>query len=192
VARVEASPPASTAPSTGAGGAPSPVALGPRPAFSVALSAYRDAAAAVARRDALEAAAPGHLFVVAPVQVGGVPFHRVLGGVAQDPAGARSAAEAISASTGEPSAGWIVRETRVAFTLDELARPDSAQALSRAWNRRGIPAYVLAVDYSDGTTGYRVLAGAYADDGEAAYLARLLAESGVDPVELAERVGHPR
>jgi hypothetical protein len=53
----------------------------------------------------------------------------------------------------------------------------------------GVPSYVLAVTYSDGSVRFRVYAGAYADEAEATYLSGLLQERGLSSATLSERTG---
>ena len=50
-------------------------------------------------------------------------------------------------------------------------------------------AYVLAVDYSDGSSRYRVYAGAFADDAEASLLLLHLTDRGMNAARLVERKG---
>ena len=52
-----------------------------------------------------------------------------------------------------------------------------------------VPAYVLAVDYTDGSTRYRVYAGAYADEAEASLLLLHLTDSGLNAAHLSDRKG---
>jgi hypothetical protein len=67
--------------------------------------------------------------------------------------------------------------------------------LEAAWRRvevlasLEIPAYVLAVDFDDGSVRYRVYAGAYAEESEGVGLARLLQEVGLSAPALTDRIG---
>jgi cell division protein FtsN len=52
-----------------------------------------------------------------------------------------------------------------------------------------VPAYVLAMDMSDGSTRYRIYAGAYANEQEATYLRGHLEAQGLNDPTLSTRVG---
>ena len=52
-----------------------------------------------------------------------------------------------------------------------------------------VPAYLLAIDFSDGSMRYRVYAGAYSDEREASYLQDHLRAHGLDDATLSTRVG---
>ena len=161
----------------------------PVQAFSVALGAYQDAAVATERAASLAASVSGVLFITAPVDVSGTVFHRVLAGPAQDSAGALELASRVAATSGADPSRWVARRTPRAFQLGETPELDAAQRRSDVLDGLGIPAYILAVDYDDGTVRYRVYAGAYADESEASYLSGLLQERGLSTATLSDRIG---
>ena len=70
----------------------------------------------------------------------------------------------------------MVRETPLAFTIDEMAEGPAAERRVSDLRELGIPAYVLGILYSDESTAHRVLAGAYADPSEAEYLGGILSD----------------
>lgn len=158
-------------------------------AFSVALGAYQDAEVARARVDTLRRKDPGHLFILAPVDVSGAVYYRVLAGPATDSATAARLAGAISGATGQRPDAWVIRPTPWAFELGEMADLEAAHRRVDVLGGLDVPAYVLAVRYSDGSVRYRVYAGAYADDAEAAYLKGHLADRGLGKATLTERTG---
>ena len=166
-----------------------PQIVGPRASYSIALASYRGRALAEAHRDALAAAAPGHLFVLAPLMLNGQLFHRVLGGLAEGEAEMGAVVKEISTATGNPSSQWVVRETPLAFTIDEMAEGPAAKRRVSDLRELGIPAYVLGILYSDESTAHRVLAGAYADPSEAEYLGGILSDHELGSAELEPRVG---
>ena len=168
---------------------PVPQAVGPRASYSVALASYRGRSLAAAHRDALAAAAPEHLFVLAPVMVNGRLFHRVLGGLAEGRAEMGPVVREISTATGESSSPWLVRETRLAFTIDEMVERSAAERRAADLRDLGIPAYALSVIYSDESTAHRVLAGAYANASEAEFLGRILLDHDLGSAKLEQRVG---
>jgi hypothetical protein len=65
----------------------------------------------------------------------------------------------------------------------------TAQARADELSQSGLPAYVMAVDYSDGSTAFRIYVGAYADEVEAAYLSSVLAEQGLGRATFSHRTG---
>lgn len=160
----------------------------PAATYSVALEAHRDGATARTRMEELRGEAAGYLWIVAPVEVEGAVFHRVMVGPAASEAAAAALAEAVAAGTGRDAGEWVVRETRLAFLIDTLPTGDAAEARAAELWAVGVPAYHLRVAYSDGTARFRVYAGAYADAAEASYLQGVLAEQGLD-APLSERIG---
>lgn len=158
-------------------------------AFSVALGAYQDSAVANQTVASFAAKVPDVLFVIAPVEVNGSVYERVLAGPAQDSAAAIALAAHVSEVTGANPSTWVTRSSPQAFQLGEMADLEAARRRETALRDLGIPAYTLAVDYDDGSVRYRVYAGAYADDSEAAYLSGLLQERGLSTATLSDRIG---
>lgn len=161
----------------------------PTPAsFSVAIESHRDATTAWRRMEELAARLPDRLWIVAPLEVDGTVYHRVLAGPAADEAAADSLAASLAEALGADVSEWVVRATGRAFFLG--MEDDRTTALDRAAALRddGIPAYVLSVAGPGGTVRYRVYAGAYADADEAAHLAAVLQERGLTAT-LSERSG---
>ena len=187
IATPEATPAPLTPPVPGE--IPVPQVVGPRATYSVALASYRGRSLAVAHRDALAAAAPEHLFVLAPLMVNGQLFHRVLGGLAEDSTGIGTVAQEISAATGKPASPWIVRDARLAFTIDEIGDKSAAERRVADLRELGIPADVLSVIYSDESTAHRVLAGACATASEAEHLGKILLDHQLGSARLEPRVG---
>ncbi|MGD8319133.1 MAG: SPOR domain-containing protein [Gemmatimonadota bacterium] len=156
--------------------------------FSVAVASYRDVADADELVAELERSVPNVLFVTTPVDVNGTVYHRVLAGPARDAADARAVRSLIGRETGDDASRWLIRPTPKAFLLDESMDRDAAERRVQDLRSMEVPAYVLAVDYSDGSTRYRVYAGAFIDEAESSVLARLLEAHGLTPT-LAERTG---
>jgi hypothetical protein len=127
--------------------------------------------------------------MVVPVSVEGRSYYRALAGPAKDSVEAASLLRHVAGTSGSDSSGWVLRNTPREFELGEL--PDLAAAERRREVLRGldIPAYVLAVDYSDGSTRFRVYAGAYADEAEASLLLAQLTDRGLNTAHLADRKG---
>ena len=183
----EATLPAAAVPTLAAGPAtevPEPVA------FSLALGAFQDPDAATEMVSDLSERVPGVLFVAVPVDVQGTVMHRVLAGPATDSAAAVALADRVGQSAGLDPAGWVARWTPRAFQLGEMADLEAARRRAGVLTGMGVPAYVLAVPFSDGSLRFRVYAGAYADASEASYLSGLLDERGLSSASLSERTGH--
>ena len=73
--------------------------------------------------------------------------------------------------------------------LGEMAELDAASRRVEVLSELNVPAYVLAVDYSDGTTRHRVYAGAYQDENESDYFQQHLETQGVSNASLSMRIG---
>ena len=138
---------------------------------------------------ALEAQVAGVLFVSVPVEVEGAVYHRVLAEPAADSADAVSLAARVAEGASLDPSTWVARRTPRAFELAEMPDRSAADARATELADLGIDAYVLAVDYSDGSVRYRVYAGAFADPTEASYFSSLLAERGMSSATLSDRIG---
>ncbi|NNK64374.1 MAG: hypothetical protein HKO98_14345 [Gemmatimonadetes bacterium] len=158
--------------------------------WSLRIGAF--ASQAVARREAAAIAdrVQDHVVVIAPVDVAGRRWWRVISSLAPD----RESAEGLRTELGaalvdvQPEE-WLVRQAPSAFLLDETAAVDGARASAADWRARGIDAYVMAVAREDGTRSFRVYAGAYASSEEAAAMRELLVAAGVESPTLVERRG---
>jgi hypothetical protein len=84
---------------------------------------------------------------------------------------------------------WSVVETPRAFFLGERRTLGGARALLVTFEGEGVDPYILRVTYPDGSNGYRVLAGAFVNAGEARGLQRRLQALGVEDPPLIERRG---
>jgi hypothetical protein len=155
----------------------------------VAVEAHADREAAWSSRRLLEETVPEQLWITVPVEVEGTVYHRVLFGTASTWSAAQALREEVADRTGRSPASWISRPTRLAYRLDEQDSLPGARARASRLRARGIPAYVLAVTYADGTERFRVYAGGFADADEAGVLGERLADAGVTGAELAERTG---
>jgi len=157
--------------------------------FSLAIASYQDPAEARRRSATLAAAVPDVLFAVIPVSVNGTVYHRVMAGPATDSADAAALASHVANTARLDPAGWVIRATSGAFHLGETDELATAQERADELSQSGLPAYVMAVDYSDGSIAYRIYVGAYADEAEAAYLSSVLAEQGLGRATFSHRTG---
>lgn len=172
-----------------------PATVAPRPVppnadFSVAVASYADAARAEARRARLTSVVPALPWFVAPVEVDGVAYHRVMGGMVAD----SSAALALGAELAREGTGgigqWIARPT--GWVLDFGEHEDRAAAEQELQRIRGqaIPAQLAEIRFTDQTVRYRVYAGGYRDAAEASYLAGVAEASGLS-ARTTRRMGRP-
>src|SRR5690606_35907022 len=179
-----------------AGGAPPGALAAPRPLpvaerFTLAVGAYRTAAAAERRAAALARMAPDAPVLLAPVRIGGTVYHRVLAGLFPDSAGARGLATRLEAAGAGAASSWIVRDAALAFDLGEVSGPEAARAGAAHLRARGVPAVPTRVQYSDRSVRYRIVAGAHAAEHEAAYLREVLVGLGLEDPPLRPRPGLP-
>lgn len=165
---------------------------GERHALALALNAYSTLSGASGAAAQLRAALPGHLVVVAPVQVGGQVFHRLLVAGAPDTATVERFRQEVAPAfpRGQPSE-WIVREADRGFLLQESASLAEARTRVAELEARGIPAYLLELSLADGVPLWRVHAGAYGSDAEARLLGRLLEDAGETGARLVPLLGRP-
>jgi hypothetical protein len=160
--------------------------------YSVAMEAHQDVRVANRRVAGLSRQIPGVVFASVPVEVNGRVFYRVLAGPALDSADALRLSGVVALAAGVDSSTWVIRETPLAFRVGEMHDLDAADRRVSTLSELGVPAYVLAVDYSDGSTRYRVYTGAYGNEGEASHLSRMLAERGLGAAALSDRIGRLR
>lgn len=164
----------------------------PAHVLALALNAYSTASGARAAAARLRAALPRHPVVVAPVDVGGQTFHRLLvtgiTGPEQVATVRREVAPAFP--QGDPEE-WIVRNAGVGFLLGEEGSAASARARVEGLDAVGVPSYILEVQYGDGSRGYRIIGGAYASESEASALAALLRSVGEGEAPLVSLAGRP-
>ncbi|HSR42018.1 MAG TPA: SPOR domain-containing protein, partial [Longimicrobiales bacterium] len=135
------------APSAGA----APDVAGPVQRFSLTLAAYPDAASALEQRAQLSARRPDVPFLLAPVEVNGRIFYRLLAGVAENPGAVETLRASLGGSFGaEAASRWILRDTRWAYLLGEAPSLTDARARARELASGGVQPYVLSVSGADG------------------------------------------
>ncbi len=161
----------------------------PRQTFSVDVGTFDDATAAAERAAALAGMLPDVVVITEPIADGGILRHRVLAGPATDASAAEALVGRLTAAVGAGVGEAEPISTPRAFQLGEMPELDAAVRRVEVLAGLDIPAYVLAVDYEDGSVRYRVYAGAYAEESEGVGLARLLQERGLSASALTERIG---
>lgn len=173
--------------------------------ISVAVEAHQDLDSGMERVDALSRAEPEIQFFLAPVAVRGVLYYRLLAGpVADREAGERLMERLVEGGYKTAADPWAIRPTDRAFHLGEFDSEDAARQRVRALasmtvdeeDEEGnpverplpIPAYIVPIAHDPGPPRYRVYGGAYESDAEAAVMADMLMEIGLDP-RLISRTG---
>jgi hypothetical protein len=158
--------------------------------YSVGLASYESEAEALAVTTDLGTRVSEPQFIAAPVEVNGRVYWRVLAGPVpgiQDAEGLRST---LPPRLGYASgAAWVVHWTPMAFLLAQAPSLSEAQATAASLRSRTIPAYVLEGTSGSGSPVWRVYAGAYSSDEEAAVLAQRILEVEGSVPDLARRTG---
>ena len=126
--------------------------------------------------------------IVAPVQVRGESFYRVLIGPVPDSA---AAVEETQRVAGDKSS-WLFRYARFAFHLGETDDPARALARERELVAMGVPVYTIVVEHEDGSLAYRLYGGAYRNDEEAEGFRSVLTRVGIEGAPLIPITGLPR
>lgn len=191
-AAVGAPGPDGPAPLDRAAGAPAGVAL----PFAVSVRNYPEFEPARREMERQQARFPEAPFYVVPEENQGILYYKVMVGLAGDTAQASELrqrlvdAGVLSEEETRDEAWALIQPRPLAFDLG--AAPTDAAAVARADSlmARGIPAYAVAVPYSDGSERWHLYAGAFRDSAAAEPMRRLL-ESGSVPARLAPRTGRP-
>jgi cell division septation protein DedD len=125
--------------------------------------------------------------MVAPVEVAGTVYHRVVGGLLPDSAAATGmASELVQGGVSD----WVIRRSGWVVELGVWDSPDEAERQRAEARAEGIPAYVSRFQQADGSVGYAVYAGAYSGEAEAEYLLDRARETGVE-AHVVPRVVRP-
>lgn len=161
--------------------------------YSVGVISFPSFAGAQRKLASLRARRDGVLYFISPEEIQGILYYKVLAGALPDSAAARGLKERLVAAkviTSEDAAddGALIQPTPYAFGLAERPTEIAATAIADSLGVRGIPAYGMAVPYSDGSRRWQVYGGAYADSIAAEGMRKLLASARVTP-DLVPRVG---
>ena len=135
--------------------------------FSVGVASFTDATRADEQASRLMSTFSDLSWMVAPVEVAGTVYHRVLGGVLPDSAAALGVAAELARGG---LSDWVIRRSGWVVELGTWATLDEAENQRAAARADGIPAYLSRFRLADGSERYAVYVGAYADEQEAGYL----------------------
>jgi len=128
-------------------------------------------------------------FYIAPIFVQGRLFFRVMAGPVADSASAMMLRDTLIAKRIKTiTSGWDVLATPLAFLLGDYANRGDAAARQQEAEEKGVPTYVVAITSQDGSTTYRLYAGAFTGRGDADFMRQILKSAGY-PDSLVERTG---
>ena len=161
--------------------------------FSVHVIAFQSLPAALQRLSVDRERVTSAPVFLAPEEIDGILYYKILAGALPDTATARQLKERLVSDgvvNEEDAAGsWtLVQHNRLAFQLGEYPNAEAAQAAADSLLTRNIPAYPVPVPYSDSTRRWQLYAGAYRDSSSASALRTLLASAGLEAA-LVERSG---
>lgn len=172
--------------------APAPVAVGEPLRYSVAIASYQVLNLAEERVNELGRDEEDIPFYVGPIVVDGTLFYRVMAGPVRDSAAAAVLRDTLIAKRIKTiSLGGDLVAAPYAFLLGEFDSRGRAQEQREAAKTKGIPSYVVEVKVDDGSTHYKLYAGAYTGPGEAEFMRPILKAAGL-PDNLVERTGSIR
>jgi hypothetical protein len=172
---------------------PTPRREGESLPFSVAVISFRSFDDAQRRLTSLLERKDGVLYFVSPEEIQGILYYKVLAGALPDSTAARELKESLVRAkviTAEDAAdeGALIQPTPYAFGLGERPTDQAGTAAADSFAARGVPAYGVAVPYSDGNRRWQIYGGAYADSATAEGMRKLLASAGIQP-DLIPRIG---
>jgi hypothetical protein len=172
---------------------PPPRRLGETLTYSVGVISFRSFSGAQRKLVTLRDRKDGVLYFISPEEIQGILYYKVLAGALPDSAAARELkerlvkAKLISAEDAA-DAGALIQPTPYAFDLGERATDSASTAAADSLAVRHVPAYDMAVPFSDGSRRWQLYGGAYADSATAEGMRKLLTAAGVTP-KLVPRVG---
>lgn len=164
----------------------------PLGAYMLSLASYEELTGAWEGAAAFASVYPDVQFIVAPVELDGAVWYRLLAGPGEEARDVLALRDRMVARGSRGSENWIVRETGLAYLIDAPDRLSDAEARVALLAEQGIPAHILRHPQAAGPARFRVYAGAFADSAEAAYLGRLLRDTapGLRDAPLVERRGY--
>ncbi len=165
-------------------------AAAPLQAWGLRIGAFRNREVAREQAELMSTRAPGHLFVVVPVEVQGTRYFRVVSSLAEEQADAEAMRADLAARLGSTDSDqWLVRRAPMTFLVAEASTEEEALGRVEMLGSAGVDTFVMALPRPDGSRVFRVYAGAYANAQEAATMGALLEAAGVSGAALVERRG---
>ena len=163
--------------------------------YSVRVAAYVGFDAARERAQELSMQHPGVLFYVTPELLQGITYYKVMAGTLGSESGAQRLRDRLLTDSVIDRADAVGERgliQELPFTLFLGARPmrGGARAAVDSLLDRNVPAYHLAVPYSDGSLHWYLYAGAFADSTGAGRLRDLFSGTGLES-QVTARFGAP-
>ena len=136
---------------------------------------------------------PEARFYVTPEETGGKLYYKVFSGALADSAAAvalrgRLVQDGVVTADDVGTEDDLILVRPLTVELGELPTRQAAQARTDSLARRAIPAYAMAVPFSDGTERYKVYGGAFADSASAAPMMKMVQQARL-PARLVARTG---
>jgi hypothetical protein len=160
--------------------------------YSVAIAGYQVLDLAQEQMRALRQREPGTAFYIGPIAVQGRLFYRVMAGMLADSASAVALRDTLVTKRIKTVrlAGDVV-QAPYAFLLGEYPTIAEADAMQQTARIRLVPSYIVEAANPDGSTQYKLYAGAYTGPGDAEFMRPILRGAGL-PDNLVERTGSIR
>lgn len=137
---------------------------------------------------------PEAAFYISPQERGGKLYYHVLSGALSDTSDANGLKKRlVDEKIADPDATgeWdLIQHRPLSFDLGEFTTRAAATARADSLARRGIPAHVLAVPFTDGSERWRLYGGAFPDSASAEAM-RVILQAARVPSRLVERTGRP-
>jgi hypothetical protein len=131
-------------------------------------------------------------FYVAPVAVQGATFFQVMAGPLRDSTTALATRDTLIARKIKiVPTGRDVLTTPLAYLLGEYTTRGEAESKQKDAAQKGVPSYVVEIKAENGSTQYKLYAGAYTGPGDAEFMRPILKAAGL-PDNLVERTGSIR
>ena len=156
--------------------------------YSVAVASYRSYGDALNRTR--ELASLDTRFYIAPVQVKGKTYYRVLAGLLEERDDAQLLAQRlVQMGVKQKVNSWDIRPSGLAFRFATYGFESEANGAVMRLRDSRIPAYALTGVSDDGSAIYYVYAGGYETRAEAGVLENQIMQAGLQ-AEFVERVGY--
>ena len=149
--------------------------------YSVGLGAFQDQDAARSLLTRVQGLEPSVWAVIAPVDVSGTVYFRVMVGLAGAPEALADVVQAVTRGIGRDVEGWILREVAVTLCLAGPGGSADVAAETARLASQGIAAFLREEPSPSGETLFRVCSGAFSDAEEATFFEDRLRAQGWAP-----------
>jgi hypothetical protein len=149
--------------------------------YSVGLGAFQDQDAARSLLTRVQALEPSVWAVIAPVDVSGTLYFRVMVGLAGAPDALADVVQAVTRGIGRDVEGWILREVAVTLCLAGPGGSADVSAETSGLASQGIATFLREEPSPGGEPLFRVCSGAFSDVEEATFFEDRLRAQGWAP-----------